>query len=393
MRQTLRNKQQCGLTMRTIALLFRHDLNYCRGVLRGITEYAVGRPNWTLTPVNPDRAGLRSLRASRPSGVIAHAFDRAIDDAAGSCGCPAINVAGVLNESSMSRVCIDDRRVGAEAAAHLLSLGLRSLAFLGHPTHRYSKLREAGFARMCQMAGVGIDRYMVSGSTPLGPSGVLDGLDAKLGPFLRSLSRPVGVFACNDLWGFRLTEVCRQQGLRVPEDVAIVSVDNDDLLCLAARPQLSSVIVPSHRIGFEAARQLDRWIRTGKAPRPEQLLHPLGVATRGSTSVLATGDALVKVAIGQMRRDLRGDVKQLCSTLSVTRRSLERRFVQAMGRSPFEVITRLRIDKSCELLRMTDKAVSKVAIESGFRDSKHLASVFSRVLGQSPTAYRAAATR
>jgi len=65
--------------MKTIALLFRHDLNYCRGVLRGITEYAVGRPNWTLTPVNPDRAGLRSLRASRPSGVIAHAFDRAID--------------------------------------------------------------------------------------------------------------------------------------------------------------------------------------------------------------------------------------------------------------------------------------------------------------------------
>src|SRR5262249_43874466 len=151
-----------------------------------------------------------------------------------------------------------------------------------------------------------------------------------------------GVFVPNDLWGMQLSEVCRQERLRVPEDVAIVGVDNDDLLCELARPALSSIIVPSERIGFEAAGLLDRWLRSGRARSavPPLLLPPPGVFVRRSSDVLCIEDGAVAAAMRFIRdRSHRPiQVADVLEAVSVSRRSLERRFRARLNHSVWDEI-------------------------------------------------------
>ena len=375
-----------------IALVFSYGLSYCRGILRGIRDYARARQNWTFTPIDPESVTPRFLRSVAPAGVIAHIYNASLARTLTKLGKPLVNVCGVLPDLPVPRVGLDDHAIGVAAAGHLLDRGLRHFAFVGHPHHAYSARRENGFRSTLAARGLGVQVYH-DAKSPFDPRGRLWALDDRVRRWLVALPQPVGVFTCNDLWGVQICELCRQAGLHVPEDVAILGVDNDDLLCDLARPSLSSVMVPAAAVGHGAAALLDRLLHRGETSKHPLLLPPTGVATRQSSDILAIQDpdvaAAVRVIRDRAHEPLR--TRDVLDVVPVSRRSLERRFRKALGRGIGQEIRRCHVERARTLLATTDLSMPEIAHLCGFGEAKHLSVVFRRETGSPPTAYRRAA--
>jgi LacI family transcriptional regulator len=374
---------------RRIGLVFSHTLAHCRGVLRGIKRYAEAAPHWTFLPVSPEGLALRTLRSLRPAAVIAHVFSEELAQALSRFGVPVVNVCGVLPEAPAPRIGVDDHHCGTLAAEHLRERGLRHFGFVGHRDHGYSQRREAGFREGIAAAGR-VASYYEPGRRPFDPMGRPWAQDRALQRWVCGLPCPVGIFAANDIWGVQLTEVCLRAGLRVPEDVAILGVDDDDLLCELARPSLSSIALPSQRIGYQAAAEVDRILR-GARPRSRPLLvPPLGVVARRSTDILAVDDGDVAAALRWIRQHAHQPLRvaDLLREVPVSRRSLERRFRKVLGRSILDEIRRVHVECASQLLVQTELPLHAVAERAGFTDGKRLSTVFRQLMGLTPSAYR-----
>lgn len=372
-----------------IGLVFDYSLAYCRGILRGIKRYAQTKESWVFTPIAPTPDATAALKRLRPAGLVAHIFSEPLAEGLVSLKTPTVNVAGILPDLRLPRVGLDDVTIGRLAAEHLIGCGLRNFAFIGHPDHAYSVRRDRGFLAHVESAGFAVQRYHERRSQ-FDPRGQLWALDERVRVWVLDLPKPVGVFACNDIWGVQLSELCRKAGLRVPDDVAMVGVDNDDLLCELARPSLSSVAVPAEQIGFEAAALLDRMLAGRKPPAEPKLLPPTGVVARQSSDLLAIEDAEVAAAVGWVRRNAHKPVgvKDVLREVPVSRRSLERRFRKILGRGVWEEIRRVHMERAKHLLSSSAMPMSRVAEASGFTDSKHLSVVFREETGMTPTDYR-----
>jgi LacI family transcriptional regulator len=285
---------------------------------------------------------------------------------------------------------VDNGPVGQLAAAHFLERGLRHFGYIGPPDHLYSIERYEAFRQALQQAGHTVAYYHTPANLSFDPLGRRWDLDRGVYHWLRNLPKPVGVFVPGDDWGVQVMEACRQVGLRVPEDVALLGVDDDDLDCELTRPRLSSVILPAERIGYEAAALLDRLLAGEKPPAGPILLPPLGVATRRSTEVLAIEDPEVVAALRFIRENahLPLRVTDVCRQLAVGRRTLERRCHEALGWGVGEEIRRAHLERACRLLARTDLPMKAVALQAGYSGLRQLGEVFRQELGMSPTAYR-----
>lgn len=372
-----------------IGLVFNYSLSYCRAILRGIKRYAQARPNWIFAPIEPDARGLRLLKSLRPAGVIAHIYTSRLASALEDLRLPLVNVCGVLSNLSIPRVGLDDTAIGHAAAGHFFDRGLRHFAFVGHLNHGYSIRRQAGFEDAIRRAGFMVTSYLES-SANFVPRGQLWSMDPRLLKWLASLPKPTGILACNDLWGAQISEACRQAGLAVPDHLAIVGVDNDDLLCELARPSLSSVAVPADAVGYRASELLEHLMARGKPTREPILLPPGSVIIRCSSDILSVGDPEVAAAVRVIRQHAHELLRtaDVLEVVPVSRRSLERRFRRALGRGIGEEIRRSHIEKARSLLASTDLPMSEVARHSGFSESKHLSVAFKQEVGMTPSDYR-----
>jgi LacI family transcriptional regulator len=304
-------------------------------------------------------------------------------------GLPWVNVCGVVPDDGAPRVGVDDFLTGESAANHLLEQGLKHFGFLGHFDSASSTRRESGFRSAVERAGYRVQSYYVPGPWQFDTGMVRRGPKQEFRSWIETLSTPVGIMAW-DTRRFQLSEVCHEMGLRVPEDAALVGHGNDDLFCELARPSLSSVALPSEQVGYEAAGLLDRLIAGEPAPTAPLLLRPLGVVTRESSDLVTTRDPDLAAALRLIRRSGSSSisVQDVVRVVSVSRRSLERRFRQSLGRGIFEEIQRVRVDRAVSLLEGTDLSISALAERSGFSNANHLGLVFRREAGMTPSAYR-----
>jgi LacI family transcriptional regulator len=373
-----------------IGLAVNHSYAYYRGVLRGVAHFAETQPQWLFTSIVPEQRSLQALGRFRPAGLIASVHLQSLVQAFSSWRRPVVNVSAVLPGLWFPRVGVDNARVGQLAAVHFLERGLRHFGFVGSPDYLYSTERHAAFCRALQKAGHTVASYHSPAHLPFDPLGRRWDLDRGIYRWLRALPRPVGVFVPGDDWGVQVSEACRQVGLRVPEDVALLGVDDDDLDCELTRPRLSSVIVPAERIGYEAAALLDRLLAGKKTPAQPILVPPTGVATRRSTEVLAIEDREVVAAVRFIREHahLPLRVTDVLREVPVGRRTLERRCHEALGRGLGEEIRRAHLERAKRLLARTDQPMKAVAHQAGFSDFRHMAVVFRQELSMSPTAYR-----
>jgi LacI family transcriptional regulator len=282
----------------------------------------------------------------------------------------------------------DDAAIARLAADHLLERGFRHFGYCGDPRFNWSRWREEHFHQRITQAGFDCCVYRPSwdrcGTAPWNRE------RADLGAWIQALPKPAGVMACYDIRGREVLDVCRQLGISVPDEVALIGVDNDELICDLADPPLSSVIPDTRRTGYEAARLLDL-LMAGQSELPlAHLILPLGIAVRGSTDVLATDDADVSAAVRFIRAHASEgiNVEDVLRAVPLSRRVLEARFEKLLGRTPHEEITRVQVERVKELLAETDLPLATVAHRAGYKHVEYMSVVFKRETGRPPSQYR-----
>jgi LacI family transcriptional regulator len=341
--------------------------------MRGVREYTKANCLWQLAVAEPTAATLRALKKDKPDGIIAMLTSEAVEKAARELRVPAVNVSSWC-KGVLPRVVPDNQAIGRMAAEHFLSRGFRHFAFAGMAQRLFSQQRQEGFMAALREAGHT-------------SQGISEGAEARV---LRSLPKPVGVMACNDLRARQVISSCSKAKVRVPEEVAIVGVDNDETLCELSEVPLSSVDPASRRVGFEAAAVLDR-LMDGKPPEHKwTIVPPAGLVIRASSDVMAVPDSEVANAMRYMQVHACDPMRvhDMMDVLKVSRRTLEKRFRTMFGRTLHDEIRRLQFEKARQLLCDTDLKIPQVARKCGFRDPKRFTTLFRQEFGSPPTAFR-----
>jgi LacI family transcriptional regulator len=372
-----------------VGLVFGYGLAFYRDILHGVKAFAAERPDWLLTPIVPDRRALDSPLTRAHDGFIAHVFTAALAERLAELGKPVVNVAGVLPDLPFPRVSVDHEAVGRLAARHFLDRGVRRFAFVGYPRHEFSIGREKGFCLEVEQAGFAAALFRDCLQRPGDPTGLWRWNRALL-EWLESLATPVGIFTSHDSQGAQISEYCRHLGREVPDEVAIVGVDDDDLLCDLARPSLSSVALPGGRIGYEAAAMLERLMLGRRLKTARIELPPVRLVARQSSDILAIADPEVSQAMRYILAHAAEPigVADVLRAVPVSRRSLERRFRRLLRRGIGEEIRRAHLERAKGLLVDSELPMSRVAARSGFTDSRQLSIVFRQETGLTPTGFR-----
>lgn len=360
--------------------------------LAGIAQYASLHGPWMLQ-THP-RGGFAGLTPGRPfegEGMIVHASEYDFQDYRQSPR-PVVNLGGLVLETGLPSVLPDSLAIGQLAAEHLIDRGFRHLVYCGFRGHGYSELRFAGATETAARHGVGMEVY------PLNEEPRPDRLgaafyeieQASMVAWLEGLPKPVGVICANDMRARQIAAACFQAGLGVPEQVAIVGVDDDEVLCETTVPPLSSIAIDFRRLGYEAAALLDRLMKGEPPPTQPRLLPPLGVIERQSTDLLAIDDPDLARALQFIRENAAEmiTVENVLKVVPVSRRSLERRIRDTLGRSLQEEIRRIQVENAKRLLAQSDLTMPHVAVRAGFSSAERLSVVFKRQTGETPTAYR-----
>lgn len=380
--------------IRRIALLMGQDIGYTRDVMRGVQRYGRNRPGWILRDGPPDPRILAPLQEWKPHGIIVHLFDRKLANALVKLGVPMVNTTSTLKNLQVPLVEVDHTRVGQLAAEYFLSRGFRHFGYFGSSWTGFSKDREAAFSQRLAKRGFSVDscyaEYMPR--PPVAES--WKGVDLKVRAWLKALPKPVAIFSSNDVPARELAEMCRQLDLLIPEQVALLGVDNDDLECHLCTPLLSSIDLASERVGYEAAKMLHRMMERRRLVRRRISIPPLRVITRQSTDTLAIQDTDTAAALafirGHAHEDI--DVDAILKQVPLSRRALERKFRDQLGRTVLEEIRRVRLELVKALLSDTNLPMPLIAARCGFSGSRRLAVVFRQLVGLTPTAYRAQST-
>ena len=372
-----------------VALLVPQDIGYGRGVLAGVQEVAAGR-GWRLRQAAPVEAVLPLLRGWRPDGVIAHVTERPVAEALTTLGRPVVNTTTTLTTWEGPLVEVDHDAVGRLAAEHLLDRGYRHFGYLGSDWAGFSLARERAFRRRLAEGGHEVSACHLN-YLPQPPADLpWDRAEEDLRSWVASLPKPCGVFASNDRPGRELVNVCRSLGVRVPRDVGVLGVDADDFECRMCEPPLSSVANPAAAIGRTAAEMLGRLMAGESVSEPRPLVAPPRVIVRGSTDAFATADSEVRAALRLIaERSCEGlRAADVHAASGVSRRQLERRFRDAVGRGVLEEITRVRVERAKQLLAETNLEVAVVAARSGFSGPRRMATVFAAEVGATPLGFR-----
>jgi LacI family transcriptional regulator len=360
------------------------------GIISGILAYGQAR-GWTCEQAPfLESAGPMGFHARAYDGVIAR-ISPALARVVRARRLPAVNVLAAYPARGIPGVYPDHAAAGRMAARHLLELGHTRLAYLGVRGTEVARRQLAGFREAAGGAPVH-ERLVTWTDFPDGRTWRRFLRDQE--GWIRTWKPPLGILVTNDLIARNLANVCQSAGLRVPEDAALVGVGNTELLCDRLVPSLSSIEMGFERVGTEAARLLDRLMAGRPAPREPVWVPPALLVARQSTRAFMVGDPLVSRALRLIAtRAVRPcRVRDIVNALSVTRRSLERRFRRVLRRSIHDEILRVRLDRVRRLLIETDRPLKAIASETGFRCPERLAEAFRRTTGESPSEFRRSRT-
>lgn len=375
---------------RNVALLIETSNAYARGVMRGVIDYNRTHERWSLVVPEQERGAAPPswLARWKGDGLIARIETDEIAKAVRRTNRPVVDVSAARHLPDIPWVETDDGAIIDVAIEHLIERGFRNLAYCGDAGFRWSVLREGQFKR--RAAAAGIECHVYSSISRSDPNYSWAREQRGLAKWLKRLPRPVGIVACYDIKAQQILDVARDLNIAVPEEVAMIGVDNDELLCDVADPPLSSVICNTRRTGYEAAALLDRMMSGEDVGAESILLKPLGIQARQSTDVLAIDDADVAAALRFIRENaVNGiQVSDVLKAVPLSRRVLEKRFVQLLGRTPHEEIIRLRIDRVKQMLIETDLSLAEIAKRAGYRHDEYLSVAFKKVVGVQPSLYR-----
>ncbi len=371
---------------RDVAILLNRTIAYFREILAGIGQYAntlghwrcFGQPRRIVLPI-------ADMALWKGDGLIVPLPVAEIDAKEALKRYPIVNVSARLAFPLVPSALPDNVAVGRMQAEHMLERGLRSIVFAGSEHMVYSLERQAGCQAVAEAAGAKfkyISAAAFNDSNPRQREDILRLID--------EMALPLAVCAANDEFGHWVVAAAQAAGFRVPDDIAVVGVDNDEMVCSFCDPPLSSVDVNARRVGYEAALLLDRLMAGEEVSDIHIAVAPKEVVQRRSTDILAVSDTSVSEAMAFIRDHAATEmtIEQVVTSVGVSRRSLEMRFRLALGRSILDQIHTARVQRAQELMRMTDLSLRQVAAKCGFSDYRQMGSVFQRIVGEKPSVWR-----
>jgi LacI family transcriptional regulator, galactose operon repressor len=359
--------------------------------LREHYEWSVQTEEWRRTDGIPNW-----FRQWDGNGIIAWVETPEIAAIIQNLGVPAVDVRGSVSGCGLPLVDTDNQMVTKLAVEHFIERGFRHYAYCGFVGANYSDTRSRWFQKCLTQAGFTCSVYHPPDTSRNAQTLELEkrGMHSQdhLASWLQSLPKPVGIMACNDIRGQQLINICRRTGIVVPEEVAIIGVDNDSLLCELSNPPLSSVALDTLRTGYEVAALLERMMAGAKPPSGPVLIPPLGIITRRSTDMLATDDQRLAAGVRFLREHAfdRVTVNRIAREAGMCRSLFERKFAGLVGHSPKAEVMRLRLEKVKDLLTFTDWTLAHIADRTGFSSGQYLHTIFSKKMGVTPGTYRRA---
>jgi LacI family transcriptional regulator len=350
-----------------------------RQILVGIHRYALANTHWHLRLALGDshniipvlkKAGIDGAFVSFRAEHVNHEL------LAMGLSCIALNCLKIPR--NVPYVTTDSVAAGRAAAEHFIERGFHSFAYYSPSDIFWSERRREGFCGRLSEAGYSASVYRIKGLK--GPMN-----------WLKSLPKPVGLMACDDGVGYDLIEAAGEAGIHIPEDVAVMGVDNDDILCNSVRPPLSSVDTNFEQAGYEAAELLNA-IMTGQEAMPG---HPIlarvsRVVVRQSSDILAINDPHIAAAVHFIRTHFNSPIQvvDVVNATSLSRRVLEKKFRAVLKRSILDEIMRRRVEHIVDLLLKSNMSIDQIVASSTFDSASHMIRVFRKHMGMPPRAFR-----
>jgi LacI family transcriptional regulator len=379
---------------RHVALLIETSGSYGRGILQGIARFNRTRGAWStfFRPEGPAAPPPEWLRGWKGDGMLMRIDTKELADLARRSKVPVVNLRGTFaTHLPFPYVTADNAKVGELAAEHLRERGLREFAFVGRPRGTNPTLDERGDHFQLAVKKAGLDVHVFPAQRSRKRSDWEDEQD-RLAEWIRDLPKPVGVMACNDEMGLQVLDACRRCGAAVPDDVAVIGVDNDVPLCELAIPPLTSVDVNPEGIGYAAAELLENMMSGRKASENKPIkIQPRGVVTRRSTDIIASEDEEVGRAARFIREHACNglQIADVLSHMGMSRATLQQRMKQTIGRTIHQEIQRVKLNHAKARLLDPSATIKQVARESGFASVQYLTRVFHAMTGETPAKYRA----
>lgn len=378
--------------IRRVAVLVETSNIYGREIQLGIADYVRDHSRWSMFVEQHELGALPPpwLLKQKWDGIISRPTTASLARVFFDMRVPVVDLNDLHNDLGYPRLQSDNQAIGRMAAEHLRERGFVNYAYCGFTAEAWAVERRDGFIK--HLKSLGFDAPSAYETCWRGRK-VLPWIteQQKLTRWIKSLPQTVGIFACNDVRGRQVLEVCRRDDIDVPDRVAVLGVDNDELLCRMSDPPLSSVVPDAHRIGFEAAELLDL-LMTGRRPSKSnvRLIAPRKVVTRQSTDVLAVEDQDISHILSFIHEKACTGIRMddVLGAFPLSRSLLERRFKQCVGRSPHAEIRTVQLRKAVELLEETDLPLKRIAQQCGIPHLEYLSYLFKKTFGQSPGMFR-----
>lgn len=381
-----------------IALQIEKNRAHGRALLRGVADYALERTDWRLELVDPERLGRASYLAQF-DGLIVRVMDDRTAGALVRSGKPVVDTYGRIDDNPLPSIRLDDAAISEMAFKCFREHHYRAFAYCGFPGVRFSDARGRAFGRLAEETGASVSLY--GGKGPVTDRFFRDEKtdvpDAQaLRAWLRSLPRQTAVFCCTDLRAVQVLKVCADCGLKVPEDLAVLGVDNDVLLCTFANPSLSSVETDPFTLGRTAAEMLDRQMKGEDLRRkalagPAPILHcPKRVVERQSTDTYPFRTPWLSDAVRYIRRTVADGVtaEDVVKRIGYSHPTVNRAFVDELGHSVKREILRQRLRLACGMLKDTALSAGEISARCGYQSPQYFCRAFADEFGVTPDSWR-----
>jgi LacI family transcriptional regulator len=384
---------------RRIALVYDARTAFDRKVMAGVAAYLQENrhlPSYSVFIVERSTLTdqpLSFMRAWPGDGIIADIDDPAAACCVAQCSLPTVTFGRgsceTIRQPASPYFHTNSRAIARVAADHLLDRGFRSFAYCGYAPARtasWSREREHAFVEYVRRRGGSCAVFHDRRRPPF----EMAAAQHALSEWLWRLPKPIGVMAADDDLGRHVLDGCRDCGLRVPQDAAVIGVDNNELVCLLSSPALSSVEHGARGLGYAAAMLLDQLIRGARPPQTQFTVDPVAVVTRCSTDVLAISDAKVARAMTFIQEHACESIKvpQVAASAAISRSGLEKRFASILGYTIRTAIKRAQLERTRGLVLETALPLKQIAAETGFRSVQHMTTLYVRAFGVTPARHR-----
>ncbi len=375
-----------------VLLLIESSRRSGRELIRGVLNYANLHGPWTFYREPPfyrqsDSSILDYINKVKPNGIIAR-------DTSKSGSILELNLPVILSASyrksvpAKHTISCDNRQVAKMAIEHFLERGFNNFAFCGYGNYCWSRERQSHFISLLHDTG----RQAAAFNIRPHAKSKRASIEKKLVNWLNSLPKPLAMLTCNDECASEVIDACRIADIDVPDSIAVVSVDNDEMICELTSPKISSISLNNEQCGYNTARMLHNMMLGKKVPPTQIITAPLSLVTRESSDILAISDQQVSLAVQYIRQNhhrlLQVQDVLDCEKITISRRALERRFRRALGHSIYKEIIKNRVEEVCKMLTGTNLSITEIARKLGYSNVDHVARWFRRDKGMSLREFR-----